>query len=87
MYVCIHVMVVLQVLVLWLWSYNNGWSDIRPAMRKGTIHISMNKINFYQTMGNLLSINVVVSILVSVYWHQQRADTPTEYTLSSVHTI
>ena len=36
-------------------------------IRKGTIHVSMNKINFYQTIADLLSINVVVSILVLVY--------------------
>ena len=32
---------------------------------------------FIMTMANLLSTNVVVSILVSVYRHQQRVDTPT----------
>ena len=39
------------------------------------------------TISNLLSTNVVVSILVSAYRHQQRVDTPTEYTLYSMHTI
>ena len=42
---------------------------------------SMNKSLFIMTMSNLLSTNVVVSILVSVYRHKQRAD----YTDSTLH--
>ena len=55
-------------------------------MRKGTIWEtdgSMNKSLFIMIMSNLLSTNVVtvVSILVSVYRHKQKAD----YTDMTVH--
>ena len=48
-----------------------------PAMRKGIIHGSMKQDQPLSTMSNLLSTNVVVSILVSAYWHQNTADTTT----------
>ena len=48
-------------------------------MRKGTIHVST--CISIMTMANLLSTNVVVSILVSA-----SVLTPTEYTLYSMHT-
>ena len=44
-----------------------------------------NKIYFYHDNIQLAFYSIVVSILISAYWHQQRVDTPTEYTLSSMH--
>ena len=49
-------------------------------MRKGTIWGDGSMPIFLMTMSNLLSTNVVVSILVSVYSHKHRAD----YTHSTV---
>ena len=55
------------------------------ATRQGTIHGSM-KHNHDNGQLAFYKINVVVSILVSVYRHQQRVDTPTVHYYCMLHT-
>ena len=81
-----------QVLCKKYWSQVELWPFIctrvdTPVLRKGTIFmIVWNKTNFYHDNVQHASTNVVVSILVSVYRHQQRVDTPTVHYYCILHT-
>ena len=75
-HVCIsHTGNIFIICVLLKWRVTVIICDL--LLEKGPFMVVWNTSIFIMTMSNLLSTDVVVSILVSVYRHQQRVDTPT----------